>query len=145
MVTLRHEIRIDRPREAVFPLAADPENTLKWDPAGVQSVQKVTPGPLARGSRYRGRWKKFGTIEYEFAEYDPPHRFVHDARLGFGRMIHTLTFEADDGGTRFGQVLEVREPGLIWRLLQPIAKPLVRRRMAQIARELKSYAEGPPG
>jgi len=29
--------------------------------------------------------------------------------------------------------------------LQPIAKPMVRRRMTQIAQELKSYAEGPPG
>jgi uncharacterized protein YndB with AHSA1/START domain len=145
MATLRHEIRINRPREMVFPLAAEPENTLKWDSAGVQSVEKLTPGPLARGSRYKGRWKRFGTIEYEFAEYDPPHRFVHDARLSFGRMVHTLTFEDDDGGTRFGQRLEVREPGLIWRLLQPIAKPMVRRRMAQIAEELKSYAERSAG
>ena len=60
-------------------------------------------------------------------------------------MVHTLTFEDDDGGTRFGQVLEVREPAVIWRLLQPIARPVVRRRMAQIARELKSYAERSAG
>jgi hypothetical protein len=45
----------------------------------------------------------------------------------------------------FRQVLELREPGLLWRVLQPIAKPMVRRRMAQIAQELKSYAEGRPG
>jgi uncharacterized protein YndB with AHSA1/START domain len=144
MVTFRHEIRINRPREAVFPLAADPGNQLKWDPAGMQSVQKLTPGPLARGSHYKGRWKRFRTIDYKFAEYDPPHRYAHDARTGLGRLFHTLTFEEDDGGTRFGQVLEVREPSHLWRVLQPIAKPLTRRRMMQIAQELKSYAEGSP-
>jgi hypothetical protein len=42
-------------------------------------------------------------------------------------------------------VLEVREPGLLWSFLQPIAKPVVRRRMAQIAPELRSYAEGRSG
>ena len=102
MGTFRHDVRIDRPREAVFPLAADPENQLKWDPAGMQSVQNLMPDPLQRGSRYKGRWKKFGTIDYEFAEYDPPHRFTHDARTNLGRVLHTLTFENEDGGPASG-------------------------------------------
>jgi len=87
MLIMQHEIRIERRPEEVFPVAADPKNQLKWDPVGMQSVEKLTPGPLAQGSRYKGQWRRFGTIEYEFAEYDPPHRFTHDARLRLGKGL----------------------------------------------------------
>jgi len=111
----------------------------------MQSVQQLTPGPSARGSRYEGRWKRFGTIDHVFAEYHPPHRLPHDARTSLGRVFHTMTFEDDDGGTRFAQEPEVTEPSLLWQLLQPITRSMTDRRMAQIAQELKSYVEGSPG
>ena len=36
----------------------------------MKAVEKLTDGPLGKGSRYRGKFKGFGTIEYEFAEFD---------------------------------------------------------------------------
>lgn len=142
--TATHQIDIDAPPEKVFPVAADPESQLRWDHAGIITVEKVTPGPLTQGSRYRGRWKRFGRMEYTFAAYDPPRRFTHDAATFLGRMIHTYTLEAVDEGTRFGQHLELIEPNLIGRLTRPMTGPIMHRRLAQIGAELKAYVEAHP-
>lgn len=141
MLTVRWETVIRRRPDVVFLAAAEPENQLHWDATGMRSVEKLTEGPLARGSRYRGRWRRWGTIEYTFAEYDPPRRFTHDARMKLGRALHTLDFVADDGGTRLVQELRLSEPNGLGRALGPVLRPLVRRRMADIGNQLKAYVE----
>jgi carbon monoxide dehydrogenase subunit G len=44
-------ITIDRPREEVFAFLSDLENLPRWNYA-IQQTRKVTPGPLAVGTRY---------------------------------------------------------------------------------------------
>jgi hypothetical protein len=73
--------------------AADPSIQLKWDAGTLRRVEKLTEGPLARGSRFRGQFKGFGTVEYEFVEYEPPRRFAHQAEIKMGRMWHVFTLE----------------------------------------------------
>jgi uncharacterized protein YndB with AHSA1/START domain len=77
---------IAAPPEAVFDAAADPQTQLSWDAGNLLAVEKLTPGALARGARYRGRFKGMGTVEYEFAEFDRPHRFAHRTQVPFGTM-----------------------------------------------------------
>ena len=99
---------VPHPREQVFAAAADPEQQLKWDPDTLKSVKKLSSGPLGRGSRYRGTFKGFGTVDYEFAEFDEPNRFAHLANVRVGRMRHTFTFDEVPEGTRVIQVGELK-------------------------------------
>lgn len=106
----------------------------------LKSVEKLTPGPLAQGSRYRGRFKGFGTVDYEFAEYEPSRRFAHQARIKLGEMRHTFTFEKVPEGTRMIQEGELL-PNRLGRVLAPIMMRSLRKRFRTIAREIADYLE----
>jgi hypothetical protein len=124
--------------EDVFAVAAEPQEQLRWDPGTLKSVEKITPGPLTKGSRYRGVFKGFGTVEYEFVEYDPPRRFAHLARVKVGRMRHVFAFEPAGEGTRMTQEAHL-EPSVLGRLLGPMVRSMLRKRFRLIAREIGQY------
>ena len=124
--------------ERVFPIAADPERQLEWDPKTLKSVEKLTPGSLAKNSRYRGEFKGFGVVEYEFAEYDPPHQFAHRTAMNMGDMVHRFEFEPTPQGTQLRQILQVQPRG-IWKLMAPMMKRMIRKRLHQIGVEIEHY------
>ncbi|HEY3111936.1 MAG TPA: SRPBCC family protein [Chloroflexota bacterium] len=130
---------IERPVAELFAIAADPFKQLAWDPGTLKSVEKLGAGPLGRGARYRGTFKGFGVVEYDYADYDPPRRFSHRTRLKMGEMRHTFTFEAVPGGARLTQEGELR-PNLLGWLLQPLMARMLRKRFREIADELRAYA-----
>jgi uncharacterized protein YndB with AHSA1/START domain len=131
---------IPRPLEEVFDAAADPFQQLQWDAKLLKSVQPVGSGPLAKGARYRGRFKGMGTVEYEYADYDPPHRFAHRSALPMGEMLHTLEFEPVDGGTRLTQRISMR-PTFLGRVMGPVMRPRMRRRMRDLPLQLTEYLQ----
>jgi uncharacterized protein YndB with AHSA1/START domain len=122
----------------VFQVASDPEIQLRWDRDSLRAVEKLSSGPLGKGSRYRGKFKGIGTVEYEFAEFDPPHRFTHRTHMPFGSMNHRLTFDPAPEGTRLTQEAWL-EPNLIGRVIAPIANRMLGRRLPVVARELREY------
>lgn len=134
---------IAAPPDVVFDAAAAPETQIRWDATNLLEVEKLTSGPLAQGSRYRGRFKGIGKVEYEFAEFDRPRRFTHRTRGPFGTMSHRLLFEADPGGTRLTQEGWL-EPNLIGRLMTPVVGRMLRRRFPTVARELRAYLTTAP-
>jgi uncharacterized protein YndB with AHSA1/START domain len=124
--------------EAVFTAASDPEQQLRWDAGTLKSVEKLTPGPLGVGARYRGRFKGFGTVEFSFPEFDPPRRFAHLAKVPAGRMRHTFVLEPDGQATRLTQTGELR-PNLLGRLMGPMMSRMLRKRFDLVASELDAY------
>lgn len=141
MARATHLTDIDRAPAAVFAVAADPENQLRWDEASIVSIVKLSAGPLAQGSRYRGTWKRFGAIDFTVAEYDPPRRFRHDAATSVGRIVHTFTFEPAGDRTRLTQEIQVVEPTLVGLLMSPFTPTIMRRRLSEIGDGLKAYVE----
>lgn len=135
---------IERPPAEVFPIAADPQTQLLWDPETLKSVEKLTPGPLGQGSRYRGKFKGFGTMEYEFAEFESPRRFAHLAFMQMGKLRHTFTFEAVPEGTRLTQEGRL-EPNLLGRIMWPVMSRMLRSRFRLIASEVSQYLKGGAG
>jgi hypothetical protein len=134
---------IPRPVDEVFAAASDPLKQLEWDPATMKRVEKLTPGPLGRGSRYRAAFKVMGTVEYDFPDFDPPRRFSHRTRLPMGEMRHTFIVEPVPQGTRLTQEGELR-PTLLGRLMQPLMARMLRRRFRTVAQELSEYLEAAP-
>jgi len=138
MATVTHTSVITRPPDEVFAAAADPFTQLKWDPGTLKRVEKLGEDGLARGARYRGEFKGFGTVEYEFTEYDPPRVFEHTAKVKAGIMRHTLRFEAVPEGTRLVQEGHLT-PNLLGRLMGPMLKRGLKTRFATIGDELQAY------
>lgn len=140
MVEINETATIAAPVERVFAAASDPNEQLRWDSNTLRSVEALTPGPLVAGARYRGRFKGFGTVEYEFAEFDAPQRFAHVARMPMGRMTHRFTFKPVDGGTEITQTGSL-DPNLLGRLLSPVVRAMLGKRFRLIADELSRYVD----
>lgn len=140
---VREVALVRAPVHAVFAAAADPHRQLEWDAKTLRNVEQLTPGPLTAGARFRGSFKGFGTVEYEFAEYEPPRRFAHVARIPAGRMTHRFTFEPVDGGTRLTQVGAL-EPNALGRVIAPIMRSMFAKRFRVIASELDGYVTETP-
>jgi uncharacterized protein YndB with AHSA1/START domain len=138
MVQINHTATIAAPVEQVFAAASEPDQQLRWDRDTLRSVEPLGAGPLAAGARYRGRFKGFGTIDYEFAEFDPPHRFAHVAAMPMGRMTHRFTFRPVPGGTELTQTGTL-DPNLLGRLLAPVVRAMLGKRFRLIAGELSDY------
>ena len=143
MITVSETTVLDHSPERVFEAAADPNKQLEWDAGTLKSVEKLNPGPLAEGARYRGKFKGFGTEEYEYEDYEPPRRFTHRAKMAMGTMRHTFTIEAAGQGTRLTQEGRL-EPNLFGRLGAPMIKGMLRKRFRLIADELTEYLGKPP-
>jgi uncharacterized protein YndB with AHSA1/START domain len=131
---------VHRPPEDVFAIAADPNKQLKWDRDNLRDVEKISPGPLGRGARYRGDFKGVGTVEYDFVEYDPPRLFAHHAAMKIGEMTHTFRLEPIPEGTRLTQVAEL-VPNLLGRIMAPALRAGFRKRFRQIALEIDQYSD----
>ncbi|MGH2756416.1 MAG: SRPBCC family protein [Actinomycetota bacterium] len=138
MIRITESAIIHRSPEDIFDLAADPVRQLEWDPKTLRSVEKLTPGPLDRGARYRGSFKGYGTVEYDFVEYDPPRAFAHHATMKMGEMKHTFTLEPVPEGTRLTQVGEL-QPNLLGRIMSPMLRSGLKKRFRRIASELDEF------
>ncbi len=132
---------IAAPVEPVFDAAADPKRQLEWDPKMLRRVEQLTPGPLAQGARFRGSFKGFGDVEYEFIEFERPRRFAHLARIPAGRMTHRFTFEPAGDATRLTQE-GVLEPNVLGRLMGPMVRRSLAKRFRTIGAELEAYLAG---
>ena len=139
MIEVSDSVVIAREPADVFDVAADPERQLEWD-AQTLSVEKLTPGPLGRGARYRVKVKALGVVEYEFPEFDRPARFAHRGPVKVGEMYHTFEFEPVPDGTRLTQAIRA-EPRGIGRLLRPVLAPMLRKLVRTLNAELKEHLE----
>jgi hypothetical protein len=140
MLTVQESAIIPRPQLEVFDTAADPTTQLEWDAATLKRVEKLSPGPIGQGARYRGKFKGFGTVDFEFAEYEPPRRFTVLAKLPMGQMRHIFTFEAVPEGTRVTQEAQLT-PNLLGRVAAPIMLRVLRKRFRTIADEVGTYLQ----
>ncbi len=143
MLSVTHSSLLPWPREEIFPVAADPERQLEWDAGTLKRVEKISPGPLGEGARYRGTFKGFGELEYDFVAYLPPAEFTHATTMRMGRMRHTFRFEPEPGGTRLTQIGRLA-PNLLGRLMTPLIRLMLRRRFKRIAEELVAYLRTHP-
>lgn len=135
MLRISESTVIERPPAEVFEVAADPHEQLKWDPETLKSVEKLTPGPLVRGSRYRGEFKGFGTVEYEF---ERGRRFTHHTVVNLAEIRHIFEFEEVPEGIRLTQSIEA-EPRGVGKVIALIMRMMFRRRLRAINSELSRY------
>lgn len=140
MISAEHETKIAAQPERVFDFVADAGRQSEWHPR-VKSVEQLTTGPPATGSRYRGTYRGFGSVEFETVEFHQPRRVVFRSQTKGGRMTHTFELKAADTGTVLTQRMEL-EPQGIMKLVGPAMKGALGKQLAKNGAALRGKLEG---
>ena len=138
MTIIINRVEIARPMAEVFDYLADQSNELHWNPS-VESMAKLTDGPVRVGTRYRAKWKGAPTIVTECTRYDRPHGWTYRN----GGPI-TVTFDADLAPTATGTALRVRfdaSPRGWFRLIFPLFLLIIRKQERENMRCIKRILE----
>jgi uncharacterized protein YndB with AHSA1/START domain len=98
LISVEHETKIAAQPERVFDFVADAARQSEWHPR-VKTVERLTKGPPASGSRYRGSYRGFGSVDFETLEFLHPRRVAFRSQTKGGRMTHTFEVNAADDGT----------------------------------------------
>ena len=121
MIRIQGEIAIDRPVDEVFDFVADERNEPRYNPR-IRRVEKLTPGPIGQGTRFRAETAAMGRptgIAIKYTAYQRPRRLASSIHMSAADIQGTLTFEPTAGGTRMGWIWDMRLRGF-YRLLTPI-------------------------
>lgn len=144
MVTAAQDVTIARSQPEVFDYVVDANNLLDWNSAALSCGQRITPGPIGRGSRFHGSFKGYGEVDVEITEYDRPNRFTMFSATKAGSFRHTITLTLTPGGTRLEQGASLEPKGLT-RLMAPFIGSMIRNQFRRDNARLKQVLEGAVG
>ena len=122
MAILREQILTSLPLDEAFAFVADFANAAAWDP-GVASSERLNPGPVEVGARYRLGIRMGGRVapmDYVITVLDPLSRVVLTGAGSGVAAVDDLRFAATESGTRIDYVADIRLKGLL-RLAAPFA------------------------
>ena len=145
MARIEGEIVIGRPIDAVFDYVADQSNEPQYNPQMVRA-EKITPGPVGRGTRFRSAVASMGrTAEMliECTAYDRPKLLATTTTMAQADISYTLTFEPAPAGTRMRWSGQVQPKGA-FRLLGPVITRVGIRQEERIWASLKKHLEAAP-
>ena len=145
MARIEGEIVIGRPVDEVFDYVADQSNEPQYNRQMVRA-QKITPGPVGKGTRFRSAMASGGrTAEMliECTGYDRPELFATTTTMAQADIGYTLRFEPAPAGTRMRWSGQVQPKGAL-RLLGPLITWLGSRQEQRIWAALKQHLEATP-
>jgi polyketide cyclase/dehydrase/lipid transport protein len=116
---------VQRSPDEVFDFLADIRNERAWNPRVVR-IDKTSSGPLAAGSRFRGRYKGLGLLDTELVEYDRPQRLGFRSTGPRMRIAGTFVLTETAGGTGIDLTADL-EPQGVFRILAPLMAPVIRK------------------
>lgn len=140
-VTMTADIR--RPRDEVAAFACDPTNVPAWY-ANIRSVEVLTPGPLAVGSRMRFVATFLGrTIDYtyEVADLAPGVRLTMTTASGPFPMTTTYAFDDLDTGATRMSMRNHGSPSGFGAVAAPVVSRAMRHAMTKDLRALTRLLE----
>jgi uncharacterized protein YndB with AHSA1/START domain len=146
MAHIEGEIIINRPVEEVFDVVADERNEPRYNPR-LLWAEKLSSGPVGRGTQYRAATKTIGRpveMTIEFIDYERPRRLASLTHMPTMEIQGVLTFEPVPEGTRMQWSWEL-QPGGVLRLLTPLISRIGQRQEQAIWAGLKQYLEAQEG
>jgi uncharacterized protein YndB with AHSA1/START domain len=140
MTVIKTTVDIDRTPEDVFDYLVDLTNELEWNPR-VESMEKITEGPVGVGTQYRAKWKGMGSMIMECTDYDRPRgrSFIIGGPVGTDLDI-SLT-PTPEGTTTLMSRAHPRPKGL-FALISPIVVLMTRRAIKTSLENGKQALEG---
>ena len=143
MVEVLSEIIIARPPGIVFNFASDPDNAPKWY-VNINSSERLTPGPLAVGSRIAFTAQFLGRkLEYiyEIREYIPERKLVMKTADGPFPMETTYTWEPVDGSNTRMTLMNRGNPAGFSKLISPFISLMMKKANTKDLQRLKKIIE----
>ena len=120
MLRIEGEIVIDRPVDEVFDFVADARNEPRYNPRMLRA-EKLTPGPIGLGTRFRDEIKSMGQpaeITIEIVGYERPWRRTDSIHLSTMDIRGGLTLDPRSAGTRMQWSWELMPHGA-FKLMTP--------------------------
>ena len=140
MVRVEHSLVIERPPTEVFAYATDPDKLPEWQSTALEAR---SDGPMRQGARVTEVRKFLGRrmeSEVEVTAYEPDRRFALKVVSGPVPFTYEQTLEPSDGGTAVKVLLE-GEPGVFFKLAEPLVERAVRRQIQADFEQLKDILE----
>ncbi len=122
MTRLHETIQTTLPIADAFAFVADFANAQHWDP-GVASSERIDPGPVDLGARYRLGVRLAGRVapmEYRITTYEPTSRVVLTGSGSNVTAVDDIRFEKVGTGTRIEYTADITLGGWM-RVIQPFA------------------------
>lgn len=142
MPKIEKTITIDAPVETVFARLEDPRINLEIAPA-TKEVRDISGQGL--GMRFVIAMGFMGTtldLDCEYTEYVPNQRFVLHWKGAFGDMTSTLSFEAEDGGTRWNYICEFKVTApVLGKFAEPVVGKLLSQNIGLVQANAKALIE----
>jgi carbon monoxide dehydrogenase subunit G len=135
------EIVIERPNEEVFDFVADQCNEPRFNPQ-MTLAEKISPGPIRVGTRFRVVITGAGEMTIEFTEYDRARRLASTTHMSTMDITGALTFEPVPEGTLMKWTWDM-EPRGFYKLLSPVMRRMGKRQEMAIWTGLKHVLEAP--
>jgi uncharacterized protein YndB with AHSA1/START domain len=142
MVRIQGSTVIARPVEDVFDFVADERNEPKYNPR-LTRAEKVTPGPVAKGTRWSATIESRGgplDMKMEVTDYTRPTRLGSTTSMSTVEINGAVTFEPDPAGTRLSWSWDLQPKGL-FRVMGPLIARIGSRQEAETWAGLKRYME----
>jgi uncharacterized protein YndB with AHSA1/START domain len=143
MARIDGAVVIRRPVDEVFDFVADERNEPRYNP-GIRRAEKLSPGPIGRGTQFRAEAVTLGRtvgMTMEYTAYERPRRLASSIHMAAADIGGTLRFDPVSGGTQMSWSWTMRLRGL-YRLLTPIIVPTGRRAEQANWARLKQFMEG---
>lgn len=137
---------IAAPRDRVFRIATD-LGRLPETISGIETVEVLTDGPFAEGTRWRETRTLYGkqaTEEMWVTGFDPPRSYAVEAESHGAHYRTEITFAPEGEGTRVTFVFAARPLSLVARLFSVLSGLMlksVRKALEQDLEDLKQAAE----
>jgi hypothetical protein len=142
VIRIEGEIVIERPVDEVFDFVADARNEPRYNPRMLRA-EKLTPGPVGLGTRFRDEFKSVGRpaeVAIEIVGYERPRRLTDSIHLSTMEIRGGLAFDPVPAGTRMRWSWELMPRG-VFRLMTPVVARIGRRQERRIWAGLKRVME----
>lgn len=139
MTVISNSVEIRCTPEEAFDYLSDHRNELEWNP-GIESIDKLTDGPVGLGTRYLAKWKSAPkAVEVETTAYDRPHGWtVHNG--GPVEVTVTIRLQPTAEGTLLSSDFDARPHGW-FRLVFPLFLVKIRKEEAANRTHIKTALE----
>ena len=144
MARFSHTIEVSQPPEAVFPWLLEADRVPRWT-GHLEAYEQLTGGPVGRGSRMRETIELSGTrvsFVLEVVSYDPPR--AAEARFDTNgvQVVNVYALEPAGAGTRVTQSLDAKPTSFGARMLIPVVRPRLERKLTEDLERLRALLVG---
>ena len=143
MAHVAGSVLIARPAETVFDTVADERHEPRYNAAMV-SAEKITDGPIGRGTKFAAAIRsghRIVPMTTEFTEYDRPRKIGSRSVVMGMEIDGAVEFASEPGGTRMRWSWNIRPKGVM-RFATPVIAAIGRRQERRIWNGLKRLLEG---